>query len=178
MTASGTVADAEGTSGADTDALLARAVGAIGGHPREGQVAMAHAVADALAASEHALVQAGTGTGKSLGYLVPAVAHAVRTGGRVIVSTATLALQRQIFTKDLPLVAAALEPVLGEPVRIALFKGRANYLCVHKMGAATPSQTMTCCRSALRANWAARSCASTSGPTRPTRAIATTSCPV
>jgi ATP-dependent DNA helicase DinG len=138
VTASGTVAAAQETSGADTDALLARAVGAIGGHPREGQVAMAHAVADALAASEHALVQAGTGTGKSLGYLVPAVAHAVRTGGRVIVSTATLALQRQIFTKDLPLVAAALEPALGEPVRIALFKGRANYLCVHKMGGGYP----------------------------------------
>ncbi|WP_062384747.1 ATP-dependent DNA helicase [Demequina iriomotensis] len=122
----------------DADALLGRAVGALGGEPREGQLAMARAVADALTGDAHALIQAGTGTGKSLGYLVPAVAHAVRTGTRVVVSTATLALQRQIFTKDLPLVAEALEPLLGERARIALFKGRGNYLCVHKMAGGYP----------------------------------------
>ncbi|SEJ47460.1 ATP-dependent DNA helicase [Demequina mangrovi] len=122
----------------DADALLERAVGALGGEPREGQLEMARAVTDALGGDAHALIQAGTGTGKSLGYLVPAVAHAVRTGSRVVVSTATLALQRQIFTKDLPLVAEALAPELGERARIALFKGRGNYLCVHKMAGGYP----------------------------------------
>ncbi|WP_062517911.1 ATP-dependent DNA helicase [Demequina gelatinilytica] len=120
------------------DALLERAVGALGGEPREGQRLMARAVTDALEDESHALIQAGTGTGKSLGYLVPAVAHAVRTKSRVVVSTATLALQRQIFTKDLPMVAEALEPELGERARIALFKGRGNYLCVHKMAGGYP----------------------------------------
>lgn len=126
-------------TGADgTEALLERAVRALGGEPREGQLAMSRAIADALDQGEHALIQAGTGTGKSLGYLVPAVAHAVRSGSRVVVSTATLALQRQVFTKDLPMVAEALEPALGERARIALLKGRANYLCVHKMGGGYP----------------------------------------
>ncbi|WP_062301366.1 ATP-dependent DNA helicase [Demequina subtropica] len=120
------------------DALLERAVGALGGEPREGQRLMARAVTEALDDASHALIQAGTGTGKSLGYLVPAVAHAVRTKSRVVVSTATLALQRQIFTKDLPMVAEALEPELGERARIALFKGRGNYLCVHKMAGGYP----------------------------------------
>ncbi|WP_296664491.1 ATP-dependent DNA helicase [Demequina sp.] len=122
----------------DADALLERAVAALGGEPREGQRDMARAVAAALAGEEHALIQAGTGTGKSLGYLVPAVAHAVRTGNRVVVSTATLALQRQVYTKDLPLVAEALEPVLGERARIGLIKGRANYLCAHKLAGGYP----------------------------------------
>ncbi|WP_228373718.1 ATP-dependent DNA helicase [Demequina soli] len=124
----------------DADALLEQAIGALGGEPREGQRLMARAVTDALDGSAHALIQAGTGTGKSLGYLVPAVAHAVRTGGRVVVSTATLALQRQIYTKDLPLVVEALEPVLGQRARIALLKGRGNYLCVHKMAGGYPDE--------------------------------------
>jgi len=122
----------------DSDALLERAVGALGGEPRDGQRDMSRAVAEALAQDEHALIQAGTGTGKSLGYLVPAVAHAVRSDTRVVVSTATLALQRQVFTKDLPLVAEALEPVLGKRARIALLKGRGNYLCAHKLAGGYP----------------------------------------
>lgn len=113
--------------------LLETAVAALGGAPREGQSAMADAVAEALEDGQHVLVQAGTGTGKSLGYLVPAVAHAARQESRVVVSTATLALQRQVYTKDLPLVLDALEPVLGMRPRVSLFKGRSNYLCVHKM---------------------------------------------
>jgi ATP-dependent DNA helicase DinG len=126
------------TTEPDVEALLALAVAKLGGSAREGQAAMARAVTAALEGRDVALIQAGTGTGKSLGYLVPAVARAVREGERVIVSTATLALQRQIYTKDLPLVVEALEPVLGERARIGLFKGRGNYLCKHKMTGGYP----------------------------------------
>ncbi|WP_084075821.1 ATP-dependent DNA helicase [Demequina sp. NBRC 110052] len=122
----------------EVDALLARAVESLGGHPREGQARMARVVADALQGGEHALVQAGTGTGKSLGYLVPAVAHAVAAHERVVVSTATLALQRQVYAKDLPLVLDALEPLIGSRPEVALFKGRSNYLCKHKMAGGYP----------------------------------------
>ncbi len=122
----------------DVESLLTAAVKALGGSAREGQVSMARAVECALDEESTALIQAGTGTGKSLGYLVPAVAYAVRTGKRVVVSTATLALQRQVYIKDLPLVVEALEPALGEPARTALFKGRSNYLCKHKMAGGYP----------------------------------------
>lgn len=122
----------------DVASLLAKAVAALGGHERDGQRDMAVAVDQAISTREHALIQAGTGTGKSVGYLVPAVAHAVREGKRVVVSTATLALQRQVFTKDLPQVAAALAEDLGEEPRTALFKGRSNYLCVHKLAGGYP----------------------------------------
>lgn len=121
------------TADAGAAELLASVVAAMGGERREGQEAMAQAVESALAGGEHLLVQAGTGTGKSLAYLVPAVARAVQANERIVVSTATLALQRQVFSKDLPAVIDALEPVLGERARSALFKGRSNYLCVHKM---------------------------------------------
>ena len=87
---------------------------------------------------EHLLVQAGTGTGKSLGYLVPAVHHAVHSGERVIVSTATLALQRQIMTRDLPLVADTLAPHLPRAPRLALLKGWHNYACLHKIAGGYP----------------------------------------
>lgn len=122
----------------DVAELLAKVVSALGGQPRDGQRDMALAVDHAFTSREHALIQAGTGTGKSVGYLVPAVAHAVREKKRVVVSTATLALQRQVFTKDLPLVADALEEALGERPRTALFKGRSNYLCVHKLAGGYP----------------------------------------
>jgi ATP-dependent DNA helicase DinG len=123
--------------------LLRTAVESLGGETREGQQHMAEAVASALNNGEHALIQAGTGTGKSLGYLVPAVAHAVATNERIVISTATLALQRQIFTKDLPLVLDALEPVLGARPAVGLFKGRSNYLCVHKMDGGYPPEDDT-----------------------------------
>ena len=87
---------------------------------------------------EHLLVQAGTGTGKSLGYLVPALRHAVLENEHVVVSTATLALQRQIITRDLPLVAKALAPHLPRPPAIALLKGWHNYVCVHKVAGGYP----------------------------------------
>ena len=79
------------------------AVQAIGGAPRTGQIEMAEAVANALNDRHHLLVQAGTGTGKSLAYLVPALVH----GKRVLVATATLALQRQLIERDLPKIQGA-----------------------------------------------------------------------
>jgi len=120
------------------DDLLDVAVGVLGGSRRDGQHQMAVAVAHALETGEHLLVQAGTGTGKSLGYLVPAVRHAVVADEKVVVSTATLALQRQVITRDLPLVADALAPRLPRPPRIALLKGWHNYLCVHKVAGGYP----------------------------------------
>jgi ATP-dependent DNA helicase DinG len=122
----------------DVDHLLDVAVAALGGSPREGQRRMAREVADAVEKGEHLLVQAGTGTGKSLGYLVPSVRHAVLADERVVVSTATLALQRQVMTRDLPLVADALAPELPRKPRIALLKGWHNYVCVHKTSGGYP----------------------------------------
>ena len=121
------------------DELLDVAVGALGGARRDGQHAMARAVAESLRSGEHLLVQAGTGTGKSLGYLVPAVRHAVHTDERVVVSTATLALQRQVLTRDLPLVADALAPHLPRRPDVALLKGWHNYLCLHKVDGGYPA---------------------------------------
>jgi ATP-dependent DNA helicase DinG len=107
---------------------LGRAVAQLGGIRRDGQVAMADAVATALATPHHLLVQAGTGTGKSLAYLIPALTHVRDRGGTVIVATATLALQRQILTSDLPVALDAVGPAT-----VALLKGRSNYLCRHKL---------------------------------------------
>ena len=94
---------------------------------------MAEAVATAFADRRHLLVQAGTGTGKSLAYLVAAIQHAVENDECVVVATATLALQRQLMDKDIPAVAGALEPLLPRPATIALLKGRANYLCRNRL---------------------------------------------
>jgi ATP-dependent DNA helicase DinG len=96
-----------------------------GFQPRAGQGAMAQAVADALAAREALLIEAGTGTGKTFAYLVPALA----SGRRTIISTGTRALQDQLYHRDLPLVGKAI----GRPVATALLKGRANYLCLHRL---------------------------------------------
>ena len=122
----------------EVEALLGRAVTALGGAPREGQTAMARAVAGAAADGEHLLVQAGTGTGKSLAYLVPLAAHAVRTRAPAVVSTATLALQRQVVERDLPLLAEALRPALGRELTFEVVKGRANYVCRQKLGGGFP----------------------------------------
>ena len=84
-----------------TEELLDAAVDALGGARRPGQVAMAEAVSNAVESERHLAVQAGTGTGKSLAYLVPAIRHAQATDTTVIVSTATLALQRQLVERDL-----------------------------------------------------------------------------
>ncbi|MBE1876418.1 ATP-dependent DNA helicase [Myceligenerans pegani] len=134
---------ATSTDAPEVDDLLDLAVGALGGGRREGQHRMARAVTEAIESGEHLLVQAGTGTGKSLGYLVPAVRHAVSAGDRVVVSTATLALQRQVITRDLPLVAEAVAPRLARAPRIALLKGWHNYLCKHKVGGGYPGDDAT-----------------------------------
>lgn len=123
----------------DLEAALSAVVGAIGGEERPGQLEMARRVAEALAGGGHALVQAGTGTGKSVGYLVPAALHATaEDGGTVIVATATLALQRQLVERDLPLVAGALAPLVGRPLTFAVLKGRNNYVCLQKLHGAVP----------------------------------------
>ncbi len=137
------------------DELLDLAVGVLGGRRREGQHAMAAAVDQAVESGEHLLVQAGTGTGKSLGYLVPAVRHAVLSGERVVVSTATLALQRQVMTRDLPLVAAAVAPRLPRAPRIALLKGWHNYLCRHRVEGGYPSEEPAALFDAAEASGAA-----------------------
>jgi ATP-dependent DNA helicase DinG len=111
---------------------LDAAVEAIGGQPREGQIEMAEAVANALSDRHHLLVQAGTGTGKSLAYLVPALVH----GKKVLVATATLALQRQLVERDLPKIKGALEKELGRELTFAVYKGVGNYLCLQKMNSA------------------------------------------
>ena len=122
----------------DLDELLDAAVKGIGGVERPGQVQMVHAVADAIAKGEHLLVQAGTGTGKSLAYLVAAVAHAFKDGRPAIVSTATLTLQAQIVDRDMPRLARAIAPILGRRPTYALVKGRRNYLCRHKLSGGFP----------------------------------------
>ena len=95
-----------------------------GGEARPGQVEMAEAVAAAIVEGRHAVVQAGTGTGKSLGYLVPAVL----SGKRTVVATATKALQDQLVGRDLPFLAEHL----GVPFTYAALKGRSNYLCLQR----------------------------------------------
>jgi ATP-dependent DNA helicase DinG len=92
-----------------------------GFEPRAGQAALAQEVADTLERGEHLLAEAGTGIGKSLAYLVPAL----ESGMRVVVATATKALQEQLLTKDVPAAAAAL----GREPDVAVLKGRQNYLC-------------------------------------------------
>ncbi len=108
---------------------LDAAVVAIGGQPRDGQIEMAEAVANALSDRHHLLVQAGTGTGKSLAYLVPALVH----GKKVLVATATLALQRQLIERDLPKIKGALEKELKRDISFAIYKGVGNYVCLQKM---------------------------------------------
>jgi ATP-dependent DNA helicase DinG len=112
--------------------LLAAAVAGIGGAERPGQVAMAEAVEHAIETGEHLAVQAGTGTGKSLAYLVPAIRYAVATRSTVVVATATIALQRQLIDRDLPRLVTALAPLLGQEPTFAILKGRRNYLCLHR----------------------------------------------
>jgi ATP-dependent DNA helicase DinG len=94
---------------------------------------MAQAVWDAVTERTHLAVQAGTGTGKSLAYLVPALQLAADKKGPVVVSTATIALQRQLVDRDLPRLAEALREDLGRAPGFAILKGRNNYLCLNKL---------------------------------------------
>ena len=125
-----------GVHGPELADLLAAAVRAVDGVPRPGQQQMAAAVAEALAARSHLLVQAGTGTGKSLAYLVPALA----AGQRVVVATATLALQAQLVHRDVPRTVDALAEALGRRPRFAMLKGRANYACLHRVHEGVPDE--------------------------------------
>lgn len=120
------------------DALLTAAVGALGGTERPGQIEMAHAVDRAIEAGEHLLVQAGTGTGKSLAYLVPALVRAPGSTEPVVVATATLALQAQLVDRDLPALVDAATPLLGRRPRWATLKGRANYACLFRVRNGAP----------------------------------------
>lgn len=118
----------------DVKTVLQAAVDAVGGAERPGQVAMAEAVAQSLGDGEHLLVQAGTGTGKSLGYLVPSLLHE----GRVVVATATLALQHQLVERDLPALAEAAASTMETVPRYAVVKGRSNYACLHRVREGAP----------------------------------------
>lgn len=110
--------------------VLDAAVAEIGGRHRPGQAAMAEAIAEAFSSGRHLLVQAGTGTGKSLGYLAPSlVALAGGDVQRVVVATATLALQSQLATKDIPAALKAAEQATGRRPSAAILKGRTNYAC-------------------------------------------------
>jgi ATP-dependent DNA helicase DinG len=141
--------------------LLALAVAGIGGEARDGQLTMARAVENAMRSGDHLLVQAGTGTGKSLAYLVPAIRHALAIDapvrkqktdeadggglgsddelppprGPVVVATATIALQRQLIERDLPRLAESLSPALPVAPSFAILKGRRNYLCLQRLHA-------------------------------------------
>lgn len=112
--------------------LLHEAVTALGGRERAGQVQMAEAVSTALAEGEHLLVQAGTGTGKSLAYLVPALLH----DQRVVVATATLALQHQLVERDIPRLMEAVSGSID--TSYAVLKGRSNYACLHRIREGVP----------------------------------------
>jgi ATP-dependent DNA helicase DinG len=121
-------------SGDWVPAVLGAAVQQVGGQDRPGQIEMAAAVAGALATGEHLLVQAGTGTGKSLGYLAPAlVSLAQQADRRIVIATATLALQSQLAHADIPAALAAVEQVAGKRPVTAVLKGRTNYACLLKV---------------------------------------------
>lgn len=114
-----------------------------GFQPRAGQAWMAEAVAEAIAESGKLVVEAGTGTGKTFAYLMPALLGERKT----IISTGTKALQDQLYHRDLPLVCK----VIGRPVTTALLKGRANYLCLHRLDQVTdPAATLAADLNAVR----------------------------
>ena len=125
--------------------LLGTAVAALGGQERAGQVRMAEAVAEAMDKQQHLLVQAGTGTGKSLAYLVPSLLH----GDRVVVATATLALQHQLVERDLPRLVEAVQGFSAPDgagdldTSYAVLKGRSNYACLHRIREGVPDDQGT-----------------------------------
>ncbi|GAA1815293.1 ATP-dependent DNA helicase [Nocardioides marinus] len=114
--------------------MLETAVTALGGATRDGQVQMAEEVGRALADDQHLLVQAGTGTGKSLAYLVPSLLH----DKRVVVATATLALQHQLVERDVPRLMEAMKGQEGVDTSYAVLKGRSNYACLHRVREGVP----------------------------------------
>ncbi len=121
------------TQSAQHKDILAAAVATVGGEQRPGQLQMADAVALSIASGVHTLVQAGTGTGKSLGYLAPVLDHLARTDAVIVIATATLALQAQLANKDIPTALAAVQKVHGTTPKHAILKGRTNYACLYKV---------------------------------------------
>ena len=95
---------------------------------RPGQVRMAKLIAEGLTSSQHVVVEAGTGTGKSFAYLIPSLWSAIKTGKKVVVATHTIPLQEQLQKKDIPI----LENVLPFSFRVAVLKGKGNYCCLKK----------------------------------------------
>lgn len=122
-----------------TEAALAKVVELRGGQPRPQQQKMAAAVAQSLTSGHNLVVQAGTGVGKSLGYLTPLVLHAALSGNRQIVATSSLALQRQILTQDAPLAAVTAQELTGKRPTVAVLKGWSNYLCRLRLSASSDS---------------------------------------
>ena len=110
---------------------------------RRGQLEMSTAVESALEDKRHLVVEAGTGTGKTLAYLLPALRFARRTNQRVIVSTGTKNLQEQLYFKDIPFLESILNPECGEDLRVCYMKGRANYLCRNKLYALRDSPLLS-----------------------------------
>ncbi len=129
-----TSAPAADTDASPVRAVLASAVSELGGQERAGQVQMAEAVATAMVDGTHLLVQAGTGTGKSLAYLVPSLLH----DKRVVIATATLALQHQLVERDLPRLVEAISDHEGVDASYAVLKGRSNYACLHRVREGAP----------------------------------------
>jgi len=119
--------------------VLHAAVESVAGEDRPGQIQMAEAVQHALDSGEHLLVQAGTGTGKSLGYLVPSLLH----GKRVVVATATLNLQHQLVERDIPALKEAARATLDKVPHHAVVKGRGNYACLHRVREGAPDDQGT-----------------------------------
>lgn len=117
--------------------LLHAVLEKMGGTTRDGQERMVRLAAQALKEETNLVIQAGTGTGKSLGYLVPAMLRASETDERIIISTATVALQRQIVEHDAPRVNAELD----HPVPVAVLKGWNHYACKHKVMGTYPMQS-------------------------------------
>ena len=157
--------------------LLDTVVERSGGQRRDGQRTMAAQVAQALELERHLLVQAGTGTGKSLGYLVPAIQAAQRSEKPIIVATATLALQAQIVNRDIPRLLDSLAGEVEAETDVAILKGRNNYLCLHKLEGGYPEEeTSLTLRSQLLVaarpeGWVKKSFASGNGPKRPKAVI-------
>ncbi len=110
--------------------------------PRKGQMEMAKAVEAALKDKRHLIVEAGTGTGKTLAYLLPALRFARERQQRVIISTGTKNLQEQLYFKDVPFLESVLQDQHG-PLKVCYMKGRANYLCKHKLYALRDSPLLT-----------------------------------
>ncbi|WP_051259419.1 ATP-dependent DNA helicase [Schaalia suimastitidis] len=120
--------------------VLTDVLSAMGGGHRAGQVTMVEEICRAITSNERLLVQAGTGTGKSIGYLVPTMTYCASAQARAVISTATLALQRQILVKDAPVVADTVATHTGVQPTVALLKGWNNYLCPYRLAGGYPDE--------------------------------------